>query len=80
VDGVLDLGVAPRLRHLDPRDEVGDDMRRLEDFGGVHHATNPLIAPHVARLARANPLEELRIPHLVVGMIDLRACRLEPLD
>ena len=54
-------------------------MRRAEDLGGVHDAAYPLVAPDVARLARANLREEVRIPHLVVRVIDLRARRLEPL-
>src|SRR4029079_1697087 len=79
-DRILNLGVAVGFRHLDSADEVGDDMRRAEDLGGVHDAAYPLIAPDVAGLAGADLREEVRIPDLVVRMVDLRARRLEPLD
>ncbi len=40
----------------------------------------PLVAADVALLARAVHLEEVLVPHLVVGVVDLHAVVLEPLD
>ncbi len=77
--GLFDIGESEGAGHLDAAYEVGDDVRWLKDLRRLDDAPDPFFAADVTVLARRIGCEEVGVPDLVVGVIDLRSGVLKPL-